>query len=144
GTDLFGFYPGVGPFERFRHRISPSFGYSYSPKPDVSAEQEAFYGLTNLRETNGLTLTLRQSFEAKYRAQADSAAGADSAAAADTTTGPRRREPSRIITLLSISTSAIQYDFVSAREEGEGLRTTSLSNTLSTDLLPNFSLNVSH
>jgi hypothetical protein len=23
-TEIFGFWPGIGPFERFRHRLSPS------------------------------------------------------------------------------------------------------------------------
>src|SRR5690606_39487408 len=32
GTDLFGFFPGFGPFERVRHRISPTFSYSYSDR----------------------------------------------------------------------------------------------------------------
>src|SRR5690606_5533394 len=30
-TDVFGFWPGVGPFSAVRHKLSPSFSYSYSP-----------------------------------------------------------------------------------------------------------------
>jgi hypothetical protein len=143
GTELFGFFPGVGPFQRLRHRLSPSISYSYSPKPEFTERQSEFFGRT-LSESNALTFGLTQSFEAKYRQSEAERAAADSAAAADTTGGPRRRPDARIITLLSISTSSITYDFVQARERGEGLTNTSLSNTLSTDLLPGFSLNISH
>src|SRR5690606_29618753 len=42
------------------------------------------------------------------------------------------------------NTSAVTYDFVRAREDGRGLTNTSISNTLSTDLLSNFSVRLSH
>ncbi|MGH7444357.1 MAG: hypothetical protein ACREKM_05750, partial [Longimicrobiales bacterium] len=135
-----------GPFERLRHRISPTFNYSYSPRPSVTDEQRDFFGIGELRESNALTFGLSQTFEAKYRATEDTTAAADSAAAvADTAaTGPRRMEQARIITLLSISAMSVTYDFVQARENGEGITTTSLSTVLSTDLLPNFALRLGH
>ncbi|MGH7444968.1 MAG: putative LPS assembly protein LptD, partial [Longimicrobiales bacterium] len=52
GTDLYGFFPGFGPFERLRHRISPTFNYSYSPRPSVTDEQRDFFGIGELRESN--------------------------------------------------------------------------------------------
>ncbi len=159
GTDLYGFFPGFGPFERLRHRISPTFSYTYSPRPTITDEQRDFFGLTEtgLRENNALTINLNQTFEAKYRtdpeaeaeggAEAAAEPGAEQEAGADTTSGPRRMEQADIITLLSINTSAVTYDFVRAREEDdplEGLTQTTLNNTLSTDLLSNFSIRISH
>lgn len=158
GTDLFGFFPGFGPFERLRHRISPSFSYSYSPAPRYTDEQREFFSIGDnpLGERNTLSISLNQTFEAKYRpgegpdrrgrTPGDTTAVGDTTQVEqpDTSTGPRRREEARIITLLSINTSALMYDFVRAREEGRGLTNTSISNTLSTDLLSNFSIRLSH
>ncbi|HEU5209072.1 MAG TPA: putative LPS assembly protein LptD [Longimicrobiales bacterium] len=158
GTDLYGFFPGFGPFERLRHRISPTFTYSYSPAPTYTPEQRDFFSVGDnpLGERNTLSISLNQTFEAKYRAVEgeDERAGAAGDTTGvedtvqvlepDTTTGPRRREEARIITLLSINTSAVTYDFVRAREDGRGLTNTSISNTLSTDLLSNFTVRISH
>ncbi len=158
GTDLYGFFPGFGPFERLRHRISPTFSYSYSPAPSFTPAQGEFFRFdeNTFRERNTLSISLSQTFEAKYRAGEgdDAAAGtpgdttlvADSAQVLqpDTASGPRRREEARIITLLSINTSALMYDFVRAREDSEGLTNTTISNTLSTDLLSNFTVRISH
>ncbi len=160
GTDLFGFFPGFGPFERVRHRISPTFSYSYSPAPTYTDEQRDFFSVGDNRigERNTLTVSFNQTFEAKYRA---GEGGSDRGAAGDTTavgdtidaagtlqqdtaSGPRRRDEARIITLLSINTSALVYDFIRAREDGRGLTNTSITNTLSTDLLSNFSVRIAH
>ncbi|MES2522216.1 MAG: putative LPS assembly protein LptD [Gemmatimonadota bacterium] len=35
---VYGFYPGIGPITRFRHTISPSVSYGYSPQASVSDE----------------------------------------------------------------------------------------------------------
>src|SRR5690606_17753661 len=117
GTDLYGFFPGFGPFERLRHRISPTFSYSYSPAPSFTPAQGEFFRFdeNTFRERNALSISLSQTFEAKYRAgEGDDDAGrapgdttlvADTAQVLqpDTASGPRRREEARIITLLSIN-----------------------------------------
>jgi len=149
-ADIFGFWPGVGPFSRIRHRLSPTLSYSYSPKPSVSELQtRVFRGLDQLRESNQLTLSLNQTWEAKYRESAQEGARRDSAAAAapDTATGPRRLPQARKIKLLSWSMSALAYDFVRAREADSigrwpGLTTSQLSHTVNSDLLPGLSLSV--
>ncbi len=172
-TDLYGFYPGIGPFSRFRHRLSPGISYSYSPAPSTSELQQKLFGLTNVSEQNTMTLSLRQTFEAKYKeSREDSAAAGGGAAAAaagaaaggaatdttglvaDTTAadtvgaadvgGPRRLPQARKVMLLSINTSAITYDFVRARGGGDGLTTTQLTNTISSDLLHGLSLSMTH
>lgn len=156
-TDLYGFYPGFGPFSRFRHRISPGFSYSFSPGTKATTLQQEAFGASDLMEQNRLSLNLSQTFEAKYR-ETPGEAGSDTTAgaAADTlgadtlgtgpgalTGEPRRLPQSRKVILLSINTSAISYDFVRARS-GQGLTTTQLTNTISSDFLHGLSLTMSH
>ncbi len=154
-TDVYGFFPGFGPFERFRHRVSPSFTYTYSPSPSPTLLQRAVYGASNVGETNQIGIMLRQSFEAKYKEKPDEAdstmtAPGDTTAAGaaelvpDTASGPRRLPQARKVTLLSITTSAVTYDFVQAREFGDGLATATLSNTITSDFLHGLSVQVSH
>ena len=169
-TALFGFWPGIGPLQAIRHRLSPSFSYTYSPVPKVSALQgRVFGGVDSLgrslvREQNQLTIGISQTFEGKRRpraepeavggaaglvptdsvALADSAALASEAAVADTATGPRRLPQGEApIILLSISTDAVVYDFVAARE-GKGIQTTSISNSFQSDLFRSLQLRFTH
>ncbi len=134
---LFGFFPGFGPFARIRHSITPSFGYSYAPKTDVSDEYLSAIGGTrkgyvgNLRQ-NALTLGLTQNFEAKLRARA----GAD--------TGANAR--SETIRLLSINMTSLTYDFERAanarltqgRAGWAGLTSETWGYSVSSELLPGF------
>ncbi|MBI4408333.1 MAG: LPS-assembly protein LptD [Gemmatimonadetes bacterium] len=143
-TDIFGFWPGVRPFSRMRHRISPTLSYTYSPKPRVTPQQDSVFGAINVREQNVLTLSFNQTFEAKYRAaDTTQAAPADTAASQDG--GPRRRPQGRApLKLLSLTTTPLAYDFVRAREEDRGFQTDQLSNTVSSDLLRGLQLSFTH
>jgi hypothetical protein len=163
-TEVFGFWPGIGPFERFRHRLSPSVSYSYSPAVRADSLQSEVFRVTGLREQNRVVLGLSQTFEARRRPQVTEAPASEDAAAGgvtrppgsddadaetataqqDTATGPRRREQTAPMTLLSISTSALTYDFVRARETGDGLIETQLSNSLQSDLLRGMQVSFSH
>src|SRR5690606_41803815 len=69
GSDLSGFFPGVGLFECRSHRISPSCSYSYPPAPRDTDEQREFFAIGDnpLGERNTLSISLNQTFEAKYR-----------------------------------------------------------------------------
>jgi hypothetical protein len=66
------------------------------------------------------------------------------AAAQDTSTGPRRRETGEKITLLSISTDALVYDFVQAREENRGIQTLTIGNNIQSDLLRGLQFSFTH
>ena len=154
-TDIFGFWGGVGPFSRIRHKISPSISYAYSPEPTATDRQrEVFTGLDNIREQNRITLSLNQTFEAKFRSsetegQGDGGASegeGESAAEPEASPDgePRRRPQERKMTLLSLSTSAIAYDFVKAREDQAGLDTRQISSQISSDLLRGLQLSVTH
>ncbi len=72
-TDLYGFFPGFGPFERIRHKISPRFNWRYRPEVTLSdtalGSIEGFPGGTGAAQ-NELTISLNQTFEAKVEEEA--------------------------------------------------------------------------
>ena len=167
--EMYGFWPGVGPFERLRHRVSPSFSYGYSPAARADSLQRAIFG-EGVAERNRITIGLNQTFEAKYRSRPDdddveAAAPGDTAgipldsaavrqqeqaaqrapATGDTLGGVvlRRREQVATVSLLEISTEALVYDFVRARED-YGLVNTQIRNTLRSDLLRGLQMSVTH
>jgi hypothetical protein len=145
--DLFGFWPGVGSFQQFRHRLSPTFSYSYSPagqEPD--SIQKRVFVAGQIAEQNRLTIGLSQTIEGKRRADTESTR--DTAAAAPDTLPidpdqPRRLPQSNVLTLLSLNTDAVVYDFVQA-DSGFGIQTTSISNSINSDLLRGLQLSVTH
>lgn len=143
-TNLYGFWPGFGPFSRLRHRIDPSLSYSYSPVPRITDRQREVFGEQAGKETNQLSLRITQTWEAKY-ATADSAAEAPADTAGAAAAGaPRRLPQARKITLLSLRTDALVYDFTEAREGRYGLQTTQLNHSISSDLLQGLALTVGH
>lgn len=163
---LFGFYPGIGPFSAIRHRLSPSVSYGYAPEIQQTELQERVFGPAGGRAQNRVSLTLNQTWEAKLRpgarsrgaeeSPADSAAldaAADSVGieglSADTTdTGlpasPAAPDDAQKVTLLSINTSAIEYDFAQAAAEGSGFVTERLSNSISSDYLRGMTVRMEH
>ncbi|HEU0300781.1 MAG TPA: putative LPS assembly protein LptD, partial [Longimicrobium sp.] len=66
-TELFGFFPGVGGYERFRHHISPSMDYRYSPQVRQTERQRLVHGPQGGQQVNEVTFGLNQTFEAKLR-----------------------------------------------------------------------------
>jgi Tat protein translocase TatC len=132
---LYAFFGGIGPLGRIRHSISPSVSWSYSPEATIPedyararvADPQAPLVLTSPARQQ-ISLTLSQNFEAKERVAVD-----------DTTRQPRK------FRLLSIQTSSITYDIEQAREPGRtGWVTSFVSNSLTSDLVPGFNLQVSH
>jgi len=107
-----------------------------------------------LQPTNGLSLSLNQTFEAK-KALPDTAAaeapgeavgaGATAGAGAGGATGSSAQ--AEIVQLLGVRTSVIQYDFVEADSVGtflSGFRTTRLSNEISSHFLQGLQVSVDH
>jgi lipopolysaccharide export system protein LptA len=90
-TELFGFFPGVGGYERFRHHISPSVDYRYSPQVRQTERQRLVHGPQGGQQVNEVTFGLNQTFEAKLRRpqretdaeRADELAGTGNPAAGD-------------------------------------------------------------
>lgn len=147
-TNIYGFWPGIGPYSRIRHRLEPSLSYTYSPEPKVTDLQRRAFGTRydGLRETNSLQLTLSQTFEAKPIVEDDEpdSASADTVSGAFGEVPPRRKRQVSPITLLSVSSSALLYDFVRAREGEYGLTTTQMTHNIHSDLVPGLRLNVGH
>lgn len=174
-SDIYGFFGGFGPFEAIRHKISPSFSYNYAPAVDPTELQRRVFGVGEQDARNVLTFGFNQTFEAKRKAPADTAQapggpreaeeaeaepGDAAAEAADslgaepdstafeTEGGPRRRQDSPIVNLLSIRTSVITYDFTKAGKEEngflDGFQTTRLTNSISSDFLRGLSISMVH
>jgi hypothetical protein len=149
-VDLFGFWPGVGPIERLRHKLSPDISYTYSPEATINpldSLRVAVFGRAGTRERNQISIGLNQSIEGKYKEEAKrEGQRADSAAIDSTTTDPskpRRLPQARKVTILSLNTSAVAYDFVAARET-HGIQTLELTNSVNSDLLRGLQLTLSH
>ncbi|HET9439252.1 MAG TPA: twin-arginine translocase subunit TatC [Longimicrobiales bacterium] len=150
--DLFGFWPGIGSIDRIRHRLSPTIGYSFSPASSIdsiaSPLEARVFGVRAGRERNTITIGLNQTFEGRYREdQKELEARRDSAAldsiSADPTK-PRRIPQARKVSILSLNTDAIVYDFVAAREDDRGIQTAQISNSINSDLLRGLQLSVTH
>ena len=146
-ADLFGFFPGAGPIERIRHRISPSLTYTYSPEVSPDSAQKALFGGAAVLERNSISFGIAQTFEAKRRVE-ERDPTADTTEVADTAVNdpdqPRRIQRAPTLTLLSLFTDAIVYDFVEAREGRHGIQTTQISNSIQSDLLRGLQLSVTH
>ncbi len=152
-TDLYGFFPGVGPYSAIRHRVSPRVSYSYAPEVMQTPLQDSVFGISNARTQNRVSLGITQSFEAKLNRPAvrtPDQERADSLVAAGDTVGGRAPTPTPIpsdpekVTLLSLTTSPFEFDFVKAREEGNGFVTERMSNTITSDYLRGLTIQMSH
>jgi Tat protein translocase TatC len=132
---LFAFFPGFGLASRIRHSLSPSISWNYSPAADVPEDfARAIAGAgrpLQLRSdaTQTLSVGLSQTFEAKAKNR-----GRDTLTTED-----------RKFRVLSINTSPITYDFEQAKKPGRtGWVTDAITNSFLSDLLPQFTLNLTH
>jgi sec-independent protein translocase protein TatC len=132
---LFAFFPGFGLASRIRHSFSPSLNWNYSPSasvPEEYARALAGPGVPlELRSdaTQTVSLGLSQTFEAK----------------AKTSPGDTLTVDARKFRVLSINTSPISYDLEQAKKPGRtGWVTRSITNSFLSDLLPQFTLSLTH
>ncbi|NIR42530.1 MAG: LPS-assembly protein LptD [Gemmatimonadetes bacterium] len=144
-SDIYGFFPGIGPAERIRHKFSPNLSWSYSPEvePDTTRDDIVGFNPAGFQERHTLSVGLNQTFEAKLRPREEPP---PEEAADDTTSGVGRErqgreatQEARKLTILAINTSAVAYDFV----EGE-FTTDRLSNSITSDLLRGLQVRVEH
>lgn len=139
-TDLFGFYPGIGSISEIRHKFSPRFSWSYSPAttlpdPDL-ADVPGFPGGSGAAR-NQLSVSLNQTFEGKIPASRDTAAS-DTAGAS----GASRQAEERKVTLLSIRSGSLNFDFERGGQDEPVLTTDNWSHSISSDLLRGLTLNM--
>ena len=127
---FFALFPGLGGVEKFRHSITPTFSYSYSPAASVSNDYLAALGRTQTGylgalAQNRVTLSVAQNIEAKIRQHGDSALDNPDAA--------------RKVKVLSLTFTPITWDFERARQTKKtGFATDNFGYTLRSDLLPGF------
>ncbi|HEX5520643.1 MAG TPA: putative LPS assembly protein LptD [Longimicrobiaceae bacterium] len=154
--ELFGFFPGFGPYSAIRHHVRPQLSYRYSPAPQQTPRQDSVFGRFSGHAQNVIELSLTQTFEAKLRqpptreptdttrtiGDTTTLAGADTTAGAFAAAAPPA-EPQKV-SLLSITTSAISYDFVRATEGGNGFITQQVNNSVRSDLLQGLNLDFTH
>lgn len=148
---LFGFFPGVGPFSGIRHHVQPSIGYNYSPEVQQDSLQTEVFGRLGGNTQNVVTIGLAQTFEAKLRPkeaaeQAQQAQQADSLA---DTTGVQVQPAARPadaekVTVLSLNTTAVGYDFVRASLGESGFTAQSVNNSIRSDFLQGLNIDVTH
>ena len=82
-SDIYGFYPGFGAFERVRHKISPQLTWSYSPATTIDSALVGIPGLGGAADLrNTLSFGFNQTFEAKVKPDRSEAPQADSVRAA--------------------------------------------------------------
>lgn len=157
-SDLFGFFPGIGPYEAIRHKLSPGIDFSFSPMVTSNELQERIFGRQAILPRKEITFRLNQTFEAKRKevpGESNAAAGLalDPAFPAGglstgglSADGPARSQRADIVTLLALRTSAVQYDFVEADSSGFllGFKTTRIENQISSSLLRGLSISMGH
>jgi hypothetical protein len=127
---FYGLFDGFGPVTKWRHSISPSLTFAYSPAAQVSTA----YLLATGRSPNGYlgalaqkqaTLGISTNIEAKLRQGGDS----------DIT----HPESAKKIKLLSLNLTPLTWDFERAQETHKtGFSNDNFGYTLRSDLLPGF------
>jgi Tat protein translocase TatC len=132
---LFAFFPGFGLASRIRHSFSPTISWNYSPS--ASVPEEFARALVEpgqpieLRSdaTQTMSVGLSQTFEAKAKTPAGDTASVEA----------------RKFRVLSINTSPLSYDFEQAKKPGRsGWVTDAITNSFLSDLLPQFTLSLTH
>ncbi|MBM4194552.1 MAG: LPS-assembly protein LptD [Gemmatimonadetes bacterium] len=130
---FFAFYRGIGPVERFRHSITTTVSYAYSPTASISDDYLAALGqvrtgfLGTLAQ-NRLTLAIQQTFEAAL-------AGGDTS---------RADAQSRKVKILSVQFSPLTWDFERAKVSKTGFATDRFDASLRSDLLPGFDFGLAY
>ena len=145
--DLYGFFPGVGPFSAIRHHLQPGISYSYAPEVQQDSTQIRIFGPSGGRAQNRIQLSLRQTFEGKLRSpRVEEPAPSDTMADTVAARGASPAVPAtpQKVTVLSISTSTVGYDFVKAANEQSGFFGETLSNTINSDYLQGLNLSFQH
>ena len=134
---IYGLFGGFGPFAAFRHTVTPSVGYSYAPRANVSDEyllatRRSRKGYLGGLRQNAINFALNTSIEAKLAG--DSAQGG----------GTKVR-------VLGITMSSFSYDFerltapeVTGTKWWRGLTTDRFTYSIASDLLPGIQFSSSY
>ena len=133
---FFGFFPGFGPLDRIRHSVQFLVTYAYAPAASVSPAFAHAIDPSDLNHAarsdpqQTISIGMSQNVEAKLRPPPGDTSGT-----------------ARKLKLISISTSPVSYNFERAKERQFGFtgwQTQSMTNTFASDLVPGFSLSLTH
>ncbi|MCE2802121.1 MAG: twin-arginine translocase subunit TatC [Gemmatimonadetes bacterium] len=133
---IYALLPGFGPVQRFRHAISPTVSYSFSPEASVpdaflAATGRTRAGYLGSLAQNRVSLGLTTNIEAKLRVPEDST---DLSA-----------DGGKKVKVATIQFTGIAYDFERRRATGKtGFATDRFGYTFRSDLLPGFDLGVDY
>ncbi|MEY4609077.1 MAG: hypothetical protein RL625_1294 [Gemmatimonadota bacterium] len=133
---IYALLPGFGPVQRFRHAISPTLSYSFSPEASVpdaflAATGRTRAGYLGSLAQNRVSLGLTTNIEAKLRVPQDST---DLSA-----------DGGKKVKVATIQFTGIAYDFERRRATGKtGFATDRFGYTFRSDLLPGFDLGVDY
>jgi hypothetical protein len=127
---FFGFFRGLGPVEMFRHAVTPTLTFSYSPEATLNPAYLAALGQSSAGYLGGfaqnrVTLGITQYIEAKLRQPVD--------------TNAANPVPARKIKVLSLNLTPLTWDFERARKTHRtGFANDNFGYTLQSELLPGF------
>lgn len=128
---------GIGPAARLRYSLSPIITWRYSPRAKLSEEFARAVTLDGLTTPTATPATMTASIALSEDIQAK-----PRRAATDTSANAPDVRP---VSLVSISTSAIAYDFEQAKLQGRtGWTTPSITNTFTSAFVPGFNLAITH
>lgn len=78
-TEIYGFFGGFGEFDAIRHKMSPSFDFSYSPRVSSTDLQAEVFGRQESRPQRTLRISLNQTWEARRKEDPNAAASGNPA-----------------------------------------------------------------
>jgi hypothetical protein len=146
---FFALLPGLGPVQRFRHAVTTTLSWGYSPKANVNPEFLQALGKTAQGYLGGLpqnqlSLSFSTNLEAKLRPPASDAPAAPSDSTSPAVSATAEPEV-RKVRIATLQFTPFAYDFELARATGRtGFATERFGYTFRSDLLPGFDLGVDY
>jgi hypothetical protein len=145
---FFALLPGWGPVQRFRHAVTPTLSWGFSPRANVNPEFLEALGKTSQGYLGGLAQNqLSLAFATNLEAKLGSPAAATGAAAdSGSTAVSAAAEPEgRKVRVATLQFTPLVYDFELAKATGRtGFATERFGYTFRSDLLPGFDLGVDY
>jgi hypothetical protein len=132
---------GLGPVRRWRHTVSPSVGFNYSPKANLFGARDTESAREALTDVLTANVSFSQDLDVKVRQGEERAALTGGDSGAEEGEEETEEERTRTINLLNV-TNTFSYDFVRAREPDQ-LGWRNLSTRITTGVGRSFSVSSS-
>jgi hypothetical protein len=132
---------GLGPVRRWRHTVSPSVGFNYSPKANLFGARDTESAREALTDVLTANVSFSQDLDVKVRQGDEREELADDDSGGEESEEEEQEERTRTINLLNV-TNTFSYDFVRAREPDQ-LGWRNLSTRLTTGVGRSFSVSSS-